>query len=163
MATPPDSAIIDCELVARDERANRTFGLRVARNPLAKTRSPRTAPLQIARKLVGCKERPDGKFVPMVNLRDLRLIRNRVEKQAFDFDQRRFAKLCAMLASPNAGERATAALKATELLAGLGLTWKDVVSDHPTLLERLGRNSSDDGQDRVQRFWRASSGADDTH
>ena len=42
------------------------------------------------------------------------------------FDSVRFIKICGLLASDQIGERASAALHATQMLNGAGLTWADV-------------------------------------
>lgn len=46
------------------------------------------------------------------------------EGKSFD----RLAKLCGLLASPHEGERAAAALKATELLGVMEMSWADLVA-----------------------------------
>ena len=46
----------------------------------------------------------------------------------------RLVKLLGMLASPHAGERAAAGLKATEFLRSLKLTWADVINPKPNQL-----------------------------
>lgn len=43
-------------------------------------------------------------------------------------DRDRLAKIAGMLGSAHEGERAAAALKATELLQSLGLTWPEVIT-----------------------------------
>jgi hypothetical protein len=71
------------------------------------------------------------------------------------FDHHRFVKLCAMLSSTHEGERAAAALKAADMLAAAGLTWRDVVKDQATLREQLAQEPSDDPEVRARRFWKA--------
>jgi hypothetical protein len=47
-------------------------------------------------------------------------------------DQRaRLAKLAGLMASPHAGERAVAALKASEFLTALGMTWAEALAPAP--------------------------------
>lgn len=70
------------------------------------------------------------------------------------FDLPRFLKLCGMLASPNDGERAAAALKASEMLKAADLTWHDVIKDTKALNDHLALGSADDEEARAQRFWK---------
>ncbi|MBY0561462.1 hypothetical protein [Hyphomicrobium sp.] len=59
---------------------------------------------------------------------------NRAARAQLRFDLQRFEKLCGMLASPAEGERATAALMASEMLKSAGLTWSDIVSHTETFV-----------------------------
>lgn len=49
----------------------------------------------------------------------------------------RFQKVCGLLGSAHEGERATAAVKATEMLRVQGLTWADVTAGAPPKPEPL--------------------------
>ena len=52
----------------------------------------------------------------------------------------RLENLCAMLASPNGGERANAAAMATKMLASFGLSWRDLVGRaFPRTMAMAGR------------------------
>jgi hypothetical protein len=71
-----------------------------------------------------------------------------------DFDLPRFVKLCAMLASSHEGERASAALKASDMLNAIGLTWSDMIKDRDALLEHVNLPNAEDTQARARRFWK---------
>ena len=47
-------------------------------------------------------------------------------------DRERLTKIAGLLGSAHAAERAVAAMKATELLEGLGATWADLVASVPS-------------------------------
>jgi hypothetical protein len=50
----------------------------------------------------------------------------------------RLAKLCGMLGSAHAGERAAAALKADQLVRAAGQTWHDVIEPQAAVPRRSG-------------------------
>jgi hypothetical protein len=79
---------------------------------------------------------------------------NASDQRPADFDLQRFIKLCAMLASPNDGERASAALKASDMLKAANLTWNDVVKDGRSLVEHMSRGSAAEAEARAERFWK---------
>jgi hypothetical protein len=81
------------------------------------------------------------------------------DRRRVDFDLPRFIKLCGMLASPNEGERASAALKASEMLKSADLTWHDVIKDAGALLEHTSLGSAADAEARAQRFWKTKGSA----
>ncbi len=82
-------------------------------------------------------------------------------------DVSRFARLCEMLGSPSEQERATAALKATELLRKWELTWTELLSNpthlllaNPERLQGLIKKAWEEKQEReekerVERRWTA--------
>jgi hypothetical protein len=76
------------------------------------------------------------------------------DRRRGNFDLPRFIKLCGMLASPNEGERASAALKASEMLKSADLTWHDVVKDANALLEHVSHGNAEDAEARAHRFWK---------
>jgi hypothetical protein len=80
---------------------------------------------------------------------------NPTVESARDFDLQRFQKLCAMLASPHEGERAAAAVKASDMLRIAGLAWSDVIKDRESPLEQVTRPKSEDGETRARRFWKS--------
>ncbi|WP_045836427.1 hypothetical protein [Hyphomicrobium sp. 99] len=82
------------------------------------------------------------------------------ERRQIPLDLPRFAKLCAMLASPNEGERASAGLKASEMLKAADLTWEDVIKDSKALAEHLTLTKSDNEEARAHRFWKTRGSAD---
>jgi len=84
-----------------------------------------------------------------------RTLHNPTGQSVQDFDLQRFIKLCAMLASSHEGERASAALKASDMLNAAGLTWNDMIKDRDTLLERVTRPNVEDAQARARRFWKS--------
>ena len=49
-------------------------------------------------------------------------------------DRDKLAKIAGLLGSDHPAERAVAAMKATELLEGLGATWADLVASVPSKL-----------------------------
>jgi len=59
----------------------------------------------------------------------------------------RLAKLCGMLGSSHDGERAAAALKATEFLKAHNLTWHDFV------VRLAGTSGATKGDDRKPQHW----------
>lgn len=71
------------------------------------------------------------------------------------------AKLCGMLGSDFDGERAAAALKATDVLRRAGLTWDDVLAPAPSSPETDGgeepeqKAPADRRRGRPLRDWRA--------
>lgn len=77
-----------------------------------------------------------------------------VERRTATFDQPRFMKLCAMLASPNDGERASAAAKASEMLKAANLTWHDVIKDAKTLNDHIALGNAREEEVRAHRFWK---------
>ena len=83
-----------------------------------------------------------------------------VERRTATLDLPRFAKLCAMLASPNEGERASAASKASEMLKAAGLSWGDVIKDANALSEHLALANPDNEEARAHRFWKTKGSAD---
>lgn len=82
------------------------------------------------------------------------------ERLRASLDLPRFAKLCAMLASPNEGERASAALKASEMLKAADLTWQDVLKDSNALAEHLSLAKTDSEEARAHRFWKTKGSPD---
>ncbi|MET1047725.1 MAG: hypothetical protein ABWX70_13685 [Hyphomicrobium sp.] len=70
------------------------------------------------------------------------------------FDLARFLKLCAMLGSPNEGERASAATKATEMLKSANLTWSDVIKDGKSLDDHIALGNAAEEEARAHRFWK---------
>jgi hypothetical protein len=79
------------------------------------------------------------------------------DKRQVNFDLPRFIKLCGMLASPNEGERASAALKASEMLKSADLTWHDIIKDANALSDHGSLGSAADAEVRARRFWKAKS------
>jgi len=65
-----------------------------------------------------------------------------------------------MLASPNEGERASAAAKASEMLKAAGLGWEDVLKDANALVEHLVLANPDNDEARAHRFWKTKGSAD---
>jgi hypothetical protein len=59
-----------------------------------------------------------------------------------------------MLASPNEGERASAAAKATEMLKAADLTWHDVIKDAKTLNDHIALGNAAEEEARAHRFWK---------
>lgn len=82
------------------------------------------------------------------------------ERRPVALDLARFTKLCGMLGSPNEGERASAALKASEMLKAADLTWEDVFKDSKALAEHLTLTKSDNEEARAHRFWKTKGSAD---
>ncbi|CAA2139688.1 hypothetical protein [Hyphomicrobium sp. ghe19] len=82
------------------------------------------------------------------------------ERRPVALDVSRFMKLCAMLASPNEGERSSAALKASEMLQAADLTWEDVIKDSKALAEHLTLTKSDNEEARAHRFWKTKGSPD---
>lgn len=82
------------------------------------------------------------------------------ERRRLSLDLPRFIKLCGMLASPNEGERASAALKASEMLKAADLTWQDVLKDSNALAEHLSLGKIDDEEARAHRFWKTKGSPD---
>jgi len=82
------------------------------------------------------------------------------ERRRVALDLPRFIKLCGMLGSPNEGERASAALKASEMLKAADLTWDDVFKDANALAEHLTLTKSDNEEARAHRFWKTKGSAD---
>ncbi|MFT3730643.1 MAG: hypothetical protein QM780_04335 [Hyphomicrobium sp.] len=78
------------------------------------------------------------------------------EQRPANFDLPRFLKLCAMLASPSEGERASAAVKASEMLKAANLSWQDVVKDSKTLNEHIALGNAREEEVRAHRFWKTS-------
>ncbi len=76
------------------------------------------------------------------------------DRRRGNFDLPRFIKLCGMLASPNEGERASAALKASEMLKSADLTWHDVIKDANALVEHMSLGNAEDPEARARRFWK---------
>lgn len=76
------------------------------------------------------------------------------ERRQVTFDLPRFMKLCGMLASPNEGERASAAAKATEMLKAANLTWNDVIKDAKTLNDHIALGNAAEEEARAHRFWK---------
>lgn len=76
------------------------------------------------------------------------------EQRSATFDLPRFLKLCAMLGSPNDGERASAAAKASEMLKAANLTWHDVVKDARALNEHIALGNAAEEEARAHRFWK---------
>jgi hypothetical protein len=76
------------------------------------------------------------------------------ERRPVTFELARFNKLCAMLGSPNEGERASAAAKASEMLKAANLTWSDVIKDAKTLNEHLALGNAAEEEVRAHRFWK---------
>ncbi len=66
----------------------------------------------------------------------------------------RLANVCAMLTSPNDGERATAALLASRVLASLGMNWRELV--RRALTPEIGHPEDDTGDDEsgILRLYR---------
>jgi hypothetical protein len=79
---------------------------------------------------------------------------DQLDRRRINFDLSRFIKLCGMLASPNEGERASAALKASEMLKSADLTWNDVIKDANALAEHMSLGNADDPEARARRFWK---------
>lgn len=79
-----------------------------------------------------------------------------VEPRQVTFDVPRFMKLCGMLASPNEGERASAAAKASEMLKAANLTWNDVIKDAKTLNDHIALGNAREEEQRAHRFWKTS-------
>jgi hypothetical protein len=92
----------------------------------------------------------------MAKLRDRIYASNPTERSISDFDFQRFVKLCELLASPEAGERATAAFKASLILKAAGLRWSDIVKDRCALMEHVARGKPEDVGTRARRFWKPS-------
>ncbi len=76
------------------------------------------------------------------------------ERRPGTFDLPRFVKLCAMLGSPNEGERASAAAKASEMLKAADLSWSDVMKDAKTLNEHIALGNAAEEEVRAHRFWK---------
>jgi hypothetical protein len=79
------------------------------------------------------------------------------ERRVVTFDLPRFMKLCGMLASPNDGERASAAAKVAEMLKAANLTWNDVIKDAKTLNEHIALGNAAEEEVRAHRFWKTRS------
>jgi hypothetical protein len=77
-----------------------------------------------------------------------------VDRRPAAFDAARFLKLCGMLASPNDGERASAAAKASEMLKAVNLTWDDVIKDAKTLHDHIALGNAREEEVRAHRFWK---------
>ncbi len=77
-----------------------------------------------------------------------------VERGSETFDVARFLKLCGMLGSPNDGERASAAAKATEMLKAANLTWSDAIKDAKALHDHIALGSAREEEVRAHRFWK---------
>lgn len=82
------------------------------------------------------------------------------DRRLANFDLSRFLKLCGMLASPNEGERASAALKASEMLKSADLTWQDVVKDAAALAEQMSLAKGEGEEARAHRFWKTKGSPD---
>jgi hypothetical protein len=82
------------------------------------------------------------------------------EARSGPFDLARFMKLCGMLASPNDGERASAAAKASEMLKAADLTWTDVIKDAKTLHEHIALGSAREEEVRAHKFWKTRGGSE---
>ncbi|HML30134.1 MAG TPA: hypothetical protein PKE16_15140 [Hyphomicrobium sp.] len=92
----------------------------------------------------------------MAKWRRLSEAKDTAEPRPVSFDVPRFMKLCAMLASPNEGERASAAAKASEMLKAANLTWNDVIKDAKTLNDHIALGNAREEEARAHRFWKTS-------
>jgi hypothetical protein len=82
------------------------------------------------------------------------------DRRSATFDLARFQKLCGMLASPNDGERASAAAKASEMLKAANLTWNDVIKDAKALHDHIALGSAPEEEVRAHRFWKTKGPAE---